>query len=340
MMEFLFRADANPVMGTGHVMRCLALAEALQSMGHQCHFAVSELTPSLERRLARASMAVHHIVPGFDDSSISTRALAVALKASAVIVDGYHFSDDWRRSLRDLSVPILGFADRPESPPLHADLVVDAACDPRLMSGLDPSVEWLLGADYVLLRRELVEAARLPLLDIAERRSILVTFGGTDPAALTLPVALALAESLPAETPLDIVIGAGVPDGGAVAAKLDSRFRVHRDPPAMGGLMRDAGLAVSAAGGTIGELAALGVPSVVVIIADNQVEGAGAAASAGWCAAIDARRVDAVRSIAAAAVELWQDPAERARRAALARQTVDPNGAERIAARLIARAVA
>jgi UDP-2,4-diacetamido-2,4,6-trideoxy-beta-L-altropyranose hydrolase len=337
-MDFLFRADANPVMGTGHVMRCLALAEALQAGGHHCHFAVSALTPSLERRLARASMAVDHIVPSFDETSASTRALAIAIKASAVIVDGYHFGEAWRRSLRELSRPILGFADRPDSPPLYADLVVDAARDPRLVAGLDPSVEWLLGADYVLLRRELVEAARLPLLDIAERRSILVTFGGTDPAALTLPVAMALAESLPAETPLDIVIGAGVPDGEIVAASLGSRFRVHRDPPAMGGLMRHAGLAVSAAGGTIGELAALGVPSVVVIIADNQVEGAGAAVSAGWCAAIDARRVDAVRYIAGAAVELWHDPAERARRAQLARQIVDPNGAERIAARLIARA--
>ena len=93
---------------------------------------------------------------------------------------------------------------------------------------------------------------------------------------------------------------------------------------------------MSAAGGTAGELAALGVPTILTIIADNQVAGAQACVNDGWCAVVDARdNPAAVDELIPATVQLWHDHDKRAAWAARARAAVDPGGADRAAAALL-----
>lgn len=326
-MNLLFRVDGDRSMGLGHIMRCRALAEALIAAGHLCVFACAGLEPSLAEVLREAGISVETIDIEKDHDAAITLGLAAKLGADGLVVDGYHFSAPWRAALRRVGVPILAFADGPFRPD-HADLLIDAASPPS------PDPNYLFGPDYVLLRRELVEAARLPPLPMEQRQTILVTFGGSDPAGLTHPTVTALHRLLP-EVTLRVVIGGAVADGQRVAAAalaLGPKIEVRIAPSRMGHLMREAGLAVSAAGGTVGELAALAVPLVLAVVADNQVTGAAVCEAAGWCKPIDAReRADAAEMLAAAAAELWRDSAERAQRAALARGTIDPDGAKRAA---------
>jgi spore coat polysaccharide biosynthesis predicted glycosyltransferase SpsG len=144
-----------------------------------------------------------------------------------------------------------------------------------------------------------------------------------------LPVAAALTERLGPEVRLEIVIGGGVAAAGAVAravAELGPQIRAHLDPLELGSLMRGSGLAVSAAGGTVGELAALGVPAVIAVVAENQRLGADAAARDDWCRAVPA---DAA-ALADAAAMLWHDPPGRAAMAARARDIVDGRGVDRV----------
>ena len=326
-MNFLFRVDGDRRMGLGHVMRCRALAEALIAAGDNCVFVCAGLEPSLAAALRDTGIAVEAIDIESDHEAAVTLDLATKLRANGLIVDGYHFSAPWRAALRRAGVPVLAFADGPFRPD-HADLLIDAA------SPTSPDPNHLFGPDYVLLRRELVEAARLPPLPMEQRQTILVTFGGSDPAGLTLPTVTALHRLLP-EVTLRVVIGGAAADGQRVAAAalaLGPKIEVRIAPSRMGHLMREAGLAVSAAGGTVGELAALAVPLVLAVVADNQVTGAAACEAAGWCKPIDARGgTDAAELLAVAAAELWRDPTERARRATLARSTIDPDGARRVA---------
>ena len=330
-MCFLFRVDGDHSIGLGHIMRCRALAEALIAAGHDCVFACAGLESSLAEVLRDAGIAVEAIDLARDHEAATTLGLAAKLGAAALIVDGYHFSSPWRTALRRAGVPVLAFADGPLRPD-HADLLIDAASPPS------PDPCHLFGPDYVLLRRELVEAALLPPLPMDQRRTILVSFGGSDPAGLTLPTVTTLNRLLPDIT-LRVVIGGAVADGQKIAgalAALGPKIEVLIAPSRMGHLMREAGLAVSAAGGTVGELVALAVPLVLAVVADNQVTGAAACESAGWCKPIDARGGSgAAELLAAAAANLWRNPAERARRAALARATIDPHGAERAAAAFI-----
>ncbi|HEV2673299.1 MAG TPA: UDP-2,4-diacetamido-2,4,6-trideoxy-beta-L-altropyranose hydrolase [Aliidongia sp.] len=336
----LFRADADPTMGTGHVMRCLALAEALRDRDVAVAFACALITPSIARRLAAQRIDVHAVDPAADDQAAATIAIAHSLGANAAVVDGYHLGTGWRLALRSLGIPILAFQDMDDGMALHADLVLNAAAaadDPRWRRA-SPNATFLFGPRHVLLRGELRRAMAALPTPMADRSSILVTFGGADPAGLTLPVTTALSGVLGPKVPLDVVIGGSVPDGAGLAervAALGEQVAVHLDPMAMAPLMSRAGLAVSAAGGTVGELAALGVPALIAIVAENQVAGAATSVAHGWCEAFDAREPGAVEALALRAGMLWADVG---RRQAMARRTtglIDAEGADRVVDTLV-----
>ena len=322
-------------------MRCLTLAEVMRDRGLDVAFAVAALTPSIERRLAAERIAVRWVDRASDDLAAATQAIARDLGANAIIVDGYHFSADWRLALRGLGALVLAFQDQDDGVLLHADLVLNAAADPARDAHwrqAAPTATFLAGPRYVLLRRELRLAMTMPSDPVGRRTSVLVTFGGADPAGLTLPVTAALHQRLGPEVALEVVIGGSVPEGEGLAlrvAALGAGIATHRDPLAMGPLMRRAGLAVSAAGGTIGELAALGVPSLIAIVAENQLAGAAAAVADGWCEAFDARAPGIVAAMVDRAAALWAHPMQRE---AMARRTegrVDADGAERVVDALV-----
>jgi UDP-2,4-diacetamido-2,4,6-trideoxy-beta-L-altropyranose hydrolase len=102
--------------------------------------------------------------------------------------------------------------------------------------------------------------------------------------------------------------------------------------------MRRAGLAVSAAGTTATELAALGVPSLISVVADNQVEGARGAAAKGWCHVLDARSSGAAARIAGQARALWGDHRTRQAMVERAGAAIDGQGVARVCAALLERA--
>jgi spore coat polysaccharide biosynthesis predicted glycosyltransferase SpsG len=228
---------------------------------------------------------------------------------------------------------ILAFDDAGTAPSAVADWVLNPVAPAR------PDLPGcLFGPLHVPLRREIRRAAAA-VQPVTARPAILVTFGGSDPAGLSLPVAAALIKGLEGAVPIDVVLGGAVAGADAVAAGLQAlgdRVFVHRDVRDMGALMLRAGLAVSAGGGTIGELAALAVPSVIATIADNQLASAASSADSGWCVVLDGRAPGAPEQIAEISQGLWRDPERRQVMADRAQGRVAPDGAIRIAKALIA----
>jgi UDP-2,4-diacetamido-2,4,6-trideoxy-beta-L-altropyranose hydrolase len=343
-MMFMFRTDASPTMGTGHVMRCLALAEGLRDLGHRCHFLLSAITPALDRRLQKEGIVVGRIPTTAEDAAGEvTCQYAMGIGAHGIIVDGYQFDPAWRRRVRSLNKPVLSFYDHDGQSATGADVIVNAACDtvdPELRNATSSAV-WLIGACYVLLRRDLRQTLTVPSLPMVERRSILVTFGGSDPAQLTLPVAAALHRTLDRGVVLDVVIGGSVVGAAELTDKvslLGPMVRVHVDTPQMGPLMGSAGLAVSAGGTTAGELAALAVPSLIAVVADNQLEGAHRAVARGWCRMLDARLPGAVGQVAREARALWLDAAARRSMSERSRDDIDGQGVARVCEVLLSHA--
>lgn len=336
MALILIRADASPSKGTGHVMRCLALAEALRDQGDRVIFVAAEMTAALVDRLSDAGFPLH-LVTGNDPADIL--ALADGLAADALVVDSYWLDAAWRAAVRPGFRTVLALDDLADRA-LHADLVWNpsplAATLPYAQ--MAAGAEWLFGDRYLLLRREIAQAAAAPRRPLADRTSLLLTFGGSDPAGLTVPVLRHLAPALPPGIWLDVVAGGSnpaLPDIRAAAAAFPDRVHLHVDSRQMGALMADCGLALTAGGGTVAELAALAVPCLLVVVADNQAPTADDARARGWAAVIDARNGPVADQIAARALSLWADLPTRTRLAQhIGAGTIDGQGAARVATAL------
>ncbi|PWC39210.1 UDP-2,4-diacetamido-2,4,6-trideoxy-beta-L-altropyranose hydrolase [Azospirillum sp. TSO35-2] len=355
MAVILIRADASAAIGTGHVMRCLAVAEALRDQGHEALFAAVESTPAIDRRLSADGFRHVAIAGPVGEAAdlAATRSLLRREHGRAVMLDGYRFGEAYRAGLQAAGARVLAWDDLGDGMPLHADLVVNAAPQAAALpyAAMAPGAVLLLGPGYAPLRREVRLAARDARRPVAERRVLLVTFGGSDPLGLTGPVLAALAAARPADCRLVAVVGGSNPRADEVVAlsrRLGADHRldmsVEVDCPRMGALMAESGLAVSAGGGTMGELAALAVPTLLVVTADNQAMASGDAAEMGWSTAVDARGTDAEQAaaaIAAAALALWNDGPRRQRmQDAAAALPLDGEGAVRIAQALTARPAA
>lgn len=342
MPLILIRADASPTKGTGHIMRCLALAEALREQGADAAFAAAEITDALTARLTDEGFTPHRLA---GDDADATLALAQRLDAAALAVDSYWLDADWRRRVRaGFTGPILALDDLADTD-LHANLVWNPAPDAASLpyARIAPGAQLLSGPRFLLLRQEIRSAAKAPRPPLSDRTRVLLTFGGSDPAGLTVPVVKRLAPALPPGVYLDVVAGGSNPALDciqATCARFPGTVRLHIDSREMGRLMAVCGLAVTAGGGTVAELAALATPCLLAVVADNQAPAAEDASRRGWAAVIDARgdRAHAADAIATRTLSLWTDGAERARLAkAITMDGIDGQGAPRLAAALLDR---
>ena len=343
MTTVLIRADAAPAIGIGHVMRCLAVAEALREAGDTPVFAAACMPEALSRRILDSFCLLRPVraaVPGDADDLASTLDLAREIGARGAILDGYHFDLGWRQVLARALRPLLVFDDLADGDSLPADLVVNAspAAFALPYAALAPHAVLLLGPSFAPLRSEIRTAMAGPRQALAQRKRLLISFGGSDPRGLTGSVLRVLPGLLPADVGIDVVCGsstAALAEIREIVAAAAPRVTLHVDPANLAGLMGAAGLALSAGGGTMAELAALGVPTLVAIVADNQVPGVRAAAQAGWMETLDARDGgDAGPALANRAAQLWSDPDRRSALARAASGTFDGQGAQRIAAAL------
>ncbi|GAB4257794.1 MAG: UDP-2,4-diacetamido-2,4,6-trideoxy-beta-L-altropyranose hydrolase [Deferrisomatales bacterium] len=285
----LLRADAGPGIGAGHLMRCLALAQAWGEAGGRAVLAAAELAPALAARAAREFDEVVAVAgrPGSREDARATARIARQGGAGWIVLDGYAFGDAYEEEAagggaRLLALDDCGHADhRCADAVLNQNLHATAALYPRR----GPHTALLLGPRYCLLRREFRARPAPRRRPEGPARRVLVTFGGADPLGLTEEALEALA-LLPEAEALDcaVAVGGANPRAGSIARAAEAapfRCRVHRDPPDLAALMAWADLALTAAGSTCWELAHLGVPAAAVVVAENQIAHAQALAEAG-----------------------------------------------------------
>jgi len=338
----LIRADASVATGTGHVMRCLALAQAWQDVGGRAAFAMAEVTSALRTRLAWESCEVFSIsspVGSAEDAS-QTIARASELHCEWIVVDGYHFSASYQQALKAAGFKIVFLDDYGHAQHYSAQLVVNqnVYASETLYANRDPHSLLLLGPRYCLLRREFL-AWRDWKREVPQvGRRLLVTMGGSDPENLTARAmdALALVEIEDLEA--IVVVGGSSPHSELQEGKAQGRKKISvcRDVSNMAELMAWADAAVSSAGTTVLELAFMGVPTILVTVADNQRANAGACEKLELALNLGDFSDVSPTQLAAELEALITDPERQMRMTCIARALVDGRGAERVAARLIA----
>lgn len=297
VVNFVFRVDASVNIGTGHVMRCLALASQLREKGvishficraHQGHMAEKIKNEVHEVKLLPVDQGILTGVEGQSDYAAwlgaewlkdaeDTAKIAGELSPAWVVVDHYAIDARWeskvKAALGSRIMAIDGLADRKHD----CDLLLDQSCSPDGVlrwEGLVPdSCEIFAGPQYVLLRPEFLLARR----NLRERdgkiRRIFIAFGGMDTPNATLATMEAIAEINRPDIAVDVVVGAANPHCAQLQAKCQElgNASIHVQASNMAELMMKADLAISAGGTTLLEQCYLGLPSIVVSIADNQV---------------------------------------------------------------------
>ncbi len=334
--RLLFFADAGAAVGGGHVMRCLALAEALIRAGGTCAFAATPTAaaildafagPEIERLLLPDETAARLAAP------VGDRARSWG--AHAAVVDHYGLGIAEEMVVRG-SVHYLAVIDDLKRPHL-CDLVLDSNLDRS--PGDYPGVEALLGPAFALLRPAF--AAHRPAA-LARRVSprapqrLLIALGLTDVDGITGRVVQAVAPEL-GEMTADVVVGQGAASLPRLAASArgDPRLILHIDTRDMADLTASADLAIGAGGSSVWERCCLGLPALTLVLADNQRGAAKALARRGAARVLEAADPGFDAGLGAALAQLVADPLALAAMSRAAAAICDGLGAERVAAYLI-----
>jgi spore coat polysaccharide biosynthesis predicted glycosyltransferase SpsG/RimJ/RimL family protein N-acetyltransferase len=253
-MQVVIHADASTQMGTGHVIRSLALAAALRDAGARVTLATLALPPSLGSRASDIGVDVV-------DRAVAPR------DPDWVVIDGYHLGHEQRGALANPDVRRLVIDDLGSDVP-DAAVVVDPNLAARAI-GFQPGPERLAGPAYALLRPEFAGAAAERAQPVVADR-VLVTLGGADPRDATRLVVAALAVASP-RPQARIVIGAAHPAPEAVRrAARAAGFEVIRDAPSMAPHLAWADIVITGCGSSVLEIVRLGRPLLGIVLADNQ----------------------------------------------------------------------
>lgn len=336
----LVRADAGSDIGTGHVMRCIALAEAWRrhAAGTSARFVLAHATNSVEELLRRRGFEVDRpsVGPGSAEDAAATADLARRHRAEAVVLDGYHFGVTYQRIVARVASTLL-ICDGDYLDGYATDLLLDQNVTARPETYLPKTsgtVRFLLGPRYVLLRDEYRRWRDWRRPQDASAHRVLITMGGADAANVTGSLLESVVRAEPDELALDVVVGP-VNDRYddlrrlADAAPID--IRIHRNVPDMAELIARVDIAVTAAGSTLWELLYMQTPSVAFTVAPNQAPVADRLAREGYIVVADGARTLDLRQVVA---PLLADPGLRAALARRGRALIDGLGADRVAADL------
>ena len=299
-MEVVFRTDASNEIGTGHVMRCLTLAEALRESGSSCRFVCRDHEGSLINDIrrrgfradslplmpddgAKASTApdearVHQkwLGASWDIDAHQTEAAIGGQETCWVVVDHYGIDSRWERELGSGSRRVLvidDLADRKHDCHILVDQNWQDPDKSMSYSQLVPETcTCLVGPRYALLSNEYAQQRALqpPRTGTVER--LLIFFGGSDPGNLTATALNALSKPRFQHLKLDVVIGVNHPDSESIRQAVGARAggRAHAGLPSLAKLMGQADLMIGAGGVTTWERMCLGLPAIVVGVASNQ----------------------------------------------------------------------
>lgn len=298
--NILIRTDGSHVMGTGHVMRTLAIAEELIAHGHQVTYCCSTLLEQLKTKISKADCNLQMIGSQISSQSDLNETIDTCRKKNidCVILDGYGFDEIYLSKLRAI-VKLVFIDDELKLKTIDADVIINTspfATDLDYLK-ISHSSQLLLGPKYAFIRNEFKHSA-ISVSKGGIRDHILVTFGGTDPLELTVTVMGRLIELFDETIIFDVVINDGKKHS------FPANVNIHQNCNYMATLMKKAGLSLSAGGSTLGELALMQVPTVLVVVADNQEKYAKWAEKNGCNLVIDARQIDNEEAVNIIAVEL------------------------------------
>jgi len=360
-MRVVFRTDASLQIGTGHVMRCLTLAQSLRDQGAECLFVCRELSGNLIELIESHNFVVISLPApcnNFPFLIFSTNEYSAwlgidwAIDAAEVhsylnnslfdwlVVDHYALDIRWENAMRSICRKVMVIDDLAEQRH-NCDLLLDQNLGRSKFNyeGLVPADCCILGGpSYALLRPEF-SALRKYSLDRrahSKPKHLLISMGGVDAANGTSKVLQALLNmTLPKKFHITVVMGPYAPwidDVRQFAAKIPVSIEIKYNVDNMAELMAESDLSIGAAGSTSWERCCLGLPAIIGIFANNQICIADALQNIGAAKlfVVD----DNISTLCNLIADLLESPDTLIKMGARAAELVDGNGVNRVVKKL------
>ncbi len=352
--HFVFYANASPTIGAGHIMRLLALAQHCLARNIKVTFACQQCPEYLQQRLLSEGFAYLSLPANLHAAILS------ALNADVLVIDDYYISEAQWQEFIQTNMFLVNIDDNISHQKLQSGLIVNPSITvtKALYRSRTESAVLCLGPAYTMLRQEFAQQAYIPL---NERSQLLVSLGGADVKNMSFSLAKALLTKMP-KLRITLLLGGLNNSAFAALSELAQQYQqltIIQQSAHVAPIMMQAGLAISAAGGTLWELASMGTPTIALVSADNQQAALHSKAQGSWYYAQDVRDYTAVApallnasnqlnhdcaelnnanmidTIAAQASELWLDLCKRQSMSELARQFIDTQGCDRIVTRIL-----
>lgn len=302
-MKIVFRVDASIAMGTGHVMRCRTLAAELKKRGAHIRFITRAHPGHLADMLTREGFAVA-LLPqpaktgnkengyaswlGVSQQEDADQTIAALENQPCdwLIVDHYGLDRIWEEQLQPYARKLMvidDLANRPHECDVLLDQNYAVAGQERYRPWVSARCQLLLGTRYALLRSEYARYRETAPKRTGDIKRVLVFMGGADNANITGKVLDALSTARLEHLGVDVVIGPNFIHESDLVERACMRAdtRIHGPRAHLADLMAAADLAIGAGGATTWERLCMGLPSLVVSIAENQVPACEALAASG-----------------------------------------------------------
>jgi spore coat polysaccharide biosynthesis predicted glycosyltransferase SpsG len=268
----------------------------------------------------------------FTDEFAQLQKIGAQYQVKVILLDGYQFSSAYRQKLSTIASEVIIFDDTNEFDFLHCDVVINALPFASRI-GYDksaPHAEHLLGLDYSIIRKEFLNSSKQAF---DARNKLLINFGGSDIADLTLPLIKRLIDNQFVESLEDIIVitGGAYPKSTQVnALSVSTGFTHIHNCQNMADILPLCKMAICAPGAIVYELAYCAVPSIFLTVAENQLLSALAHQNFGWCKVENGLNDLGVDLALQHAIALWQDDERLNVMSNLAKNLIDGQGVDRI----------
>ena len=332
----IFRTDASPQIGFGHLTRCRALAQALRQQGERCGMVGPNFPYMTEydQRLFDAWEPLDWA--GAESDAVRLAELAWRFGAATLVLDDYRVDEAYQLALRATRLKWLQFEARTDHP-IWAHVVLNASPaytpDDYVPALCNPEAHLLIGPRYAVLRHEFAKLeVRAPNRHV---RKVLVTFGGGDDRGGILFALSTLLPRTSSEIRFVVVSGLNNPRNAHNIRQIQlidsKRVKYEIDPVALPEIFSSCDLAVMAGGSSTHEAACCGLPMILMTIADNQTiqaiswERRGAALNLGELSAVEPE------ILASTFAQVLADVEKKTSMSVAGSELVDGLGAQRVA---------
>ena len=294
-MKVAIRVDASNLIGTGHVVRSITLAERMRTYGIECFFICRSHPGNLISYIRNKNFEVfalprqegayyqevdsyniEHLGCHWQVDAEQTKNILIAAHVDMLIVDHYALDVNWEKSLNDSCYKLIVIDDL-----ANRKHVCDILIDQNLVHDMDRRYQdlvpehcmLLLGPTYALLQSS-YEKFRKHSLPKEKVKKILIYFGGVDSKRLTERSLIAFLRLNYIHIELHIVISGNSPRKRFIYDLIKGCDNIHlyTDLPSLAPLMSEVDFCIGAGGTTTWERLCMGLPSLVITSAENQVE--------------------------------------------------------------------